>query len=150
MLEVLRFWLEMGIDGFRVDAVPYLYEREGTNCENLPETFAFLEDLRRHVDRRFKDKVLLAVERHGLPTLGAEIGGQPLGGEALGVQRIAIAGQALYPENGLSRPLKKPSNKSSISPCSRAKSPLCPLLNLTSVITTPPFFFFSLVLFHFS
>ncbi len=41
MLDVMRFWLDLGIDGFRVDAVPYLFEREGTNCENLPETHAF-------------------------------------------------------------------------------------------------------------
>jgi maltose alpha-D-glucosyltransferase/alpha-amylase len=60
LLRVVDFWFGMGVDGLRLDAVPYLYEREGTNCENLPETFAFLEDLRRHVDRKFKDKVLLA------------------------------------------------------------------------------------------
>jgi maltose alpha-D-glucosyltransferase/alpha-amylase len=49
MLDVLRFWLDLGLDGFRLDAVPYLYEREGTNCENLPETHAFLRGAR---DRR--------------------------------------------------------------------------------------------------
>ena len=43
MIDVLRFWLDLGIDGFRLDAVPYLFEREGTNCENLPETHAFLK-----------------------------------------------------------------------------------------------------------
>ena len=47
MLDVVRFWLDMGMDGFRLDAVPYLYEREGTNCENLPETHAFLADAAR-------------------------------------------------------------------------------------------------------
>ena len=46
MFDVVRFWLDLGLDGFRLDAVPYLYEREGTNCENLPETHAFLADLR--------------------------------------------------------------------------------------------------------
>ena len=43
MFKAMRFWLDMGIDGFRVDAIPYLYEREGTNCENLPETHEFLQ-----------------------------------------------------------------------------------------------------------
>ena len=46
MLRVAGFWLEMGIDGFRADAVPYLFERDGTNCENLPETHAYLKRLR--------------------------------------------------------------------------------------------------------
>ena len=50
----------MGVDGLRLDAVPYLYEREGTNCENLPETHAFLRELRRHIDEKFGDKMLLA------------------------------------------------------------------------------------------
>ncbi|HSF56933.1 MAG TPA: maltose alpha-D-glucosyltransferase [Candidatus Binatia bacterium] len=57
---VLDFWLEMGVDGLRLDAVPYLFEREGTNCENLPETHAFLKQLRQHVDRKFKNRMLLA------------------------------------------------------------------------------------------
>lgn len=60
VLDVLTFWLELGIDGFRVDAVPYLYEREGTNCENLPETHAFVKELRAHVDRHFPGRLLLA------------------------------------------------------------------------------------------
>lgn len=59
MFQVLDFWLELGVDGLRLDAVPYLYEREGTNCENLPETHAFLKELRRHVDSKFKDRMLL-------------------------------------------------------------------------------------------
>src|SRR5262245_13848947 len=50
LFDVLDFWLRRGIDGLRLDAVPYLYEREGTNCENLPETHAFLKQLRRHID----------------------------------------------------------------------------------------------------
>ena len=50
MLDVLRFWLDLGLDGFRLDAVPYLFEREGTNCENLPETHAFLKRVRAEVD----------------------------------------------------------------------------------------------------
>src|ERR1051325_6872153 len=60
MLEVVDFWLDLGVDGFRVDAVPYLYEREGTNCENLPETHAFLKRLRAHVGRRYPSALLLA------------------------------------------------------------------------------------------
>ncbi|MDQ4129911.1 MAG: maltose alpha-D-glucosyltransferase [Actinomycetota bacterium] len=60
MLDVVRFWLDLGLDGLRLDAVPYLYEREGTNCENLPETHDFLKRLRREVDREYPDRVLLA------------------------------------------------------------------------------------------
>jgi maltose alpha-D-glucosyltransferase/alpha-amylase len=60
MLEVLRFWLDLGIDGFRLDAVPYLFEREGTNCENLLETHAYLKRVRREVDEHYPDRVLLA------------------------------------------------------------------------------------------
>ena len=58
--QVVDFWFELGVDGLRLDAVPYLYEREGTNCENLPETHAFLKELRRHVDRQFKNRLFLA------------------------------------------------------------------------------------------
>ena len=57
---MLDFWLRLGIDAFRLDAVPYLFEREGTTCENLPETHAFLRELRRHVDAGFKNRMLLA------------------------------------------------------------------------------------------
>jgi maltose alpha-D-glucosyltransferase/alpha-amylase len=60
MLNVLRFWLDLGIDGFRLDAVPYLYEREETSCENLPETHAYLKRVRAEVDARYPDRVLLA------------------------------------------------------------------------------------------
>jgi maltose alpha-D-glucosyltransferase/alpha-amylase len=60
MLNVLRFWLDLGIDGFRLDAVPYLYERDGTNCENLPETHAYLRRVRSEIDARYPDRVLLA------------------------------------------------------------------------------------------
>ena len=59
MLNIIRFWLEAGVDGFRVDAVPYLFEKEGTNCENLPETHAYLKDIRKFVDSEFQDRVLL-------------------------------------------------------------------------------------------
>jgi maltose alpha-D-glucosyltransferase / alpha-amylase len=60
MLRVIDYWFGLGVDGLRLDAVPYLYEREGTNCENLPETHAFLKQLRAQVDRRFKNRMLLA------------------------------------------------------------------------------------------
>ncbi|MEU3016361.1 MULTISPECIES: maltose alpha-D-glucosyltransferase [unclassified Nocardiopsis] len=60
ILEVLRYWLDLGIDGFRLDAVPYLYEREGTNCENLKETHEFLKRVRAEVDRLYPDRVLLS------------------------------------------------------------------------------------------
>ncbi|HLM57966.1 MAG TPA: maltose alpha-D-glucosyltransferase [Pyrinomonadaceae bacterium] len=59
MFDAVDFWLEMGIDGFRVDAVPYLYEREGTNCENLPETHDFIKLLRAHIESKFKNVMLL-------------------------------------------------------------------------------------------
>ena len=60
MLKVVDFWLAMGVDGLRLDAVPYLFERSGGNCENLPETHAFLKELRAHVDERFPGRMLLA------------------------------------------------------------------------------------------
>jgi maltose alpha-D-glucosyltransferase/alpha-amylase len=60
MLAALRFWLDLGLDGFRLDAVPYLYEREGTNCENLKETHEFLKLVRAEVDKSFENIVLLA------------------------------------------------------------------------------------------
>jgi len=60
MLDVLRYWLELGLDGFRLDAIPYLYERDGTNCENLAETHEFLKRVRATVDAEYPDRVLLA------------------------------------------------------------------------------------------
>jgi maltose alpha-D-glucosyltransferase / alpha-amylase len=60
MLDVVRYWLRIGFDGLRLDAVPYLFEREGTNCENLDETHDYLKRLRRMVDDEFEDRVLLA------------------------------------------------------------------------------------------
>jgi maltose alpha-D-glucosyltransferase/alpha-amylase len=59
MLKVMKFWLELGVDGFRVDAVPYLYEREGTTCENLPETHAYLKVMRQFVEENFPGHILL-------------------------------------------------------------------------------------------
>ncbi|HEY8506446.1 MAG TPA: maltose alpha-D-glucosyltransferase, partial [Gemmataceae bacterium] len=60
LFPVLDFWLKKGVDGMRLDAIPYLFEREGTNCENLPETHVFLKALRRHVDERFANRMFLA------------------------------------------------------------------------------------------
>jgi len=60
IMKVLDFWLDLGVDGLRLDAVPYLYKREGTNCENLPPTHAFLKRLRAHVDEKYEDRMLLA------------------------------------------------------------------------------------------
>jgi maltose alpha-D-glucosyltransferase / alpha-amylase len=58
--QVMKFWLDFGVDGFRVDAVPYLIEREDTSCENLPETHAVLKDLRARLDAHYSGKVMLA------------------------------------------------------------------------------------------
>ena len=60
MWDVMRFWLNIGVDGFRLDAVPYLVEREGTNCENLAETHSMLKELRARLDKEFPGRMLLA------------------------------------------------------------------------------------------
>jgi maltose alpha-D-glucosyltransferase/alpha-amylase len=60
VLNVMRFWLRMGVDGLRLDAIPYLVEREGTNCENLPETHDVLRKLRCTIDHEFPNRILLA------------------------------------------------------------------------------------------
>ncbi|WP_035860597.1 maltose alpha-D-glucosyltransferase [Cryptosporangium arvum] len=81
MLDVLRFWLDLGIDGFRLDAVPYLFEEEGTNCENLPRTHEFLKRCRKTVEDEYPGRVLLAeanqwpadvVEYFGDPSVGGD------------------------------------------------------------------------------
>jgi len=80
MLDVLRFWLELGIDGFRLDAVPYLYEDDGTNCENLPPTHAYLKRVRAEIDANYPDRVLLA-EANQWPADVAAYLGDPESGE---------------------------------------------------------------------
>jgi len=60
ILKAVDFWFDLGVDGLRLDAVPYLYEHEGTNCENLTETHAFLRELRRHVEQKFPNRLFLA------------------------------------------------------------------------------------------
>ncbi len=60
VMRAMDFWWKMGVDGMRLDAIPYLYEREGTNCENLPESHAFLKELRSHIDERYTNRMLLA------------------------------------------------------------------------------------------
>ena len=66
IFDILEYWLDMGVDGFRLDAIPYLYERDGTNGENLPETHAFIKELRAHVDAKY-DNVLLLAEANMWP-----------------------------------------------------------------------------------
>jgi maltose alpha-D-glucosyltransferase/alpha-amylase len=60
MLKIMSFWLDLGVDGFRADAVPYLFEREGTGCENLPETHEFLRKVRQYINENYPGRVLLA------------------------------------------------------------------------------------------
>ncbi|MEJ3657084.1 maltose alpha-D-glucosyltransferase [Actinomycetes bacterium KLBMP 9759] len=81
MLDVLRFWLDIGIDGFRLDAVPYLYARDGTNCENLPETHAFLKRARKVMEDEYPGRVMLA-EANQWPSDVVEYFGDPeVGGD---------------------------------------------------------------------
>ena len=60
MMNVIRYWLDKGLDGFRCDAVPYLFEREGTSCENLPETHQYFKEIRKMIDREYPGCILLA------------------------------------------------------------------------------------------
>ncbi len=77
MLRVVKFWLALGLDGFRADAVPYLFERENTNCENLPETHAFLKRLRRVVEDYDPQRVLLCEANQPPEAVRAYFGGDP-------------------------------------------------------------------------
>ncbi|MCK4906822.1 MAG: maltose alpha-D-glucosyltransferase [Spirochaetes bacterium] len=72
--NVIKFWLDLGLDGFRADAVPYLFEREGTNCENLPETHVYLKELRKFIDENYEDKILLAEANQWPEDLGPYFG----------------------------------------------------------------------------
>ncbi|MGZ8562855.1 MAG: maltose alpha-D-glucosyltransferase, partial [Candidatus Limnocylindria bacterium] len=78
VLDAMRFWLRMGVDGLRLDAIPYLVEREGTNCENLPETHVVLKQLRAALDAEFPDRIFLAEANQWppdvLPYFGSEAG----------------------------------------------------------------------------
>jgi len=60
MIKIVDFWMKMGVDGFRLPSVPFLFEQEGTNCENLPQTHTFLKRLRSHIDKYYEDKILIA------------------------------------------------------------------------------------------
>ncbi|MDT7801574.1 MAG: maltose alpha-D-glucosyltransferase / alpha-amylase [Actinomycetota bacterium] len=81
MIDTLRFWLDLGIDGFRLDAVPYLFEQEGTNCENLPRTHEFLKRCRKVVDDEYPGRILLA-EANQWPSDVVEYFGDPeVGGD---------------------------------------------------------------------
>ncbi|MGO1051724.1 maltose alpha-D-glucosyltransferase [Crossiella sp. CA198] len=81
MLDVLRFWLDLGIDGFRLDAVPYLFEEEGTNCENLPKTHAFLQRCRKVVDDEYPGRVLLAEANQWPADVVPYFGATEMGGD---------------------------------------------------------------------
>jgi maltose alpha-D-glucosyltransferase / alpha-amylase len=80
MTKVVDFWFDMGVDGLRLDAVPYLYEQDGTNCENLPPTHTFLKKLRAHVDQKYEDRMLLA-EANQWPEEAVSYFGQDRGDE---------------------------------------------------------------------
>jgi maltose alpha-D-glucosyltransferase/alpha-amylase len=60
LFPIIDFWMDMGVDGMRLDAVPYLYERDGTICENLPETHGYLKAIRAHIDKKYPDRMLIA------------------------------------------------------------------------------------------
>ncbi|MGQ9491575.1 MAG: maltose alpha-D-glucosyltransferase [Anaerolineae bacterium] len=77
MLRVVQFWLDLGVDAFRVDATPYLYEREGTNCENLPETHAYLKRLRMFVDAYAPGTMLLSEANQWPEDVRPYLGGDP-------------------------------------------------------------------------
>ena len=81
MLRAVDKWLELGVDGVRLDAVPYLFEREGTNCENLPETHQYLKDLRTHVDKNFPGRMLLAEANQWPEDAVAYFGDPAVGGD---------------------------------------------------------------------
>ncbi|MBN1306418.1 MAG: maltose alpha-D-glucosyltransferase [Chitinispirillaceae bacterium] len=75
VLKVLDYWFSLGVDGLRLDAIPYLFEREGTNCENLPETHRFLKKLRSYVDSRFPGRIFVAEANQWPEDAAAYFGG---------------------------------------------------------------------------
>ncbi len=76
MLNVMKFWLDLDVDGFRVDAVPYLFEREGTSCENLPESHAYLKEMRRFVEVNYPGRILLCEANQWPHDVRAYFGGK--------------------------------------------------------------------------
>jgi maltose alpha-D-glucosyltransferase / alpha-amylase len=60
LIKIVDFWMKLGVDGFRLSSVPFLYEEEGTNCENLPQTHAYLKRIRAHIDKNYKNRILIA------------------------------------------------------------------------------------------
>jgi maltose alpha-D-glucosyltransferase/alpha-amylase len=81
MIDVLRFWLDLGIDGFRLDAVPYLFEEEGTNCENLPRTHEYLRHCRQVIDEEYPGRILLAEANQWPADVVAYFGDPEVGGD---------------------------------------------------------------------
>ena len=77
MFDIARFWMGLGLDGFRADAVPYLIEREGTNCENLPETHAYLKRLRSSWTPNYPDAILLCEANQWPEDVRPYFGGDP-------------------------------------------------------------------------
>lgn len=77
MIDVIKYWLDIGIDGFRADAVPYLFEREGTNCENLPETHAYLKRIRAMMEAEYPEAIILGEANQWPQDLRPYFGGDP-------------------------------------------------------------------------
>ncbi len=84
MFKIARFWMDIGLDGFRADAVPYLIEREGTNCENLPETHAYLKQLRAMMDAEYPEAILLCEANQWPEDVRPYFGGDPTDGSVPG------------------------------------------------------------------
>ena len=98
MIDVLKFWLDLGIDGFRADAVPYLFEREGTNCENLPETHAYLKSVRRFMDEHY-------------PGCDPAVRGQPVAGRCAPLLRRRATNSTWVSTSRSCRAFTWPSNR---------------------------------------
>ena len=74
VLDVMRFWLDLGVDGLRLDAIPHLFERDGTACDNLPETHAFIKRLRAAIDEAYEDRILIAEANQPLDVIRSYFG----------------------------------------------------------------------------